>query len=178
MTSPARTTPLRSARALLAALGICLVGCAGDSQLTSAEQQWHELGSGTWEPQWPIEVLSGGHKLIAIREQRQRRGDNPASADLVTQQIEWGWRAVMRNNGQVGGTLYLTYEVLDPDSFVVSTSDVTQFLHPGNTVSVRGNGFVPIEDRKRLRQGNLRANWISAYGMTDTTMMSLDTVLY
>lgn len=177
MIPAARISSRRSARALLTALSIYLAGCTGDGQLTSAEQQWHELGSGTWEPQWPIDVLSGGHKLLVIREQRQRRGNNPASTDLITQQIEWGWRAVMKNNGQVGGTLYLTYEVLDPDSFVVTTSEATQFLQPGSTVSVRGTGFIPIEDRKRLRQGNLRANWVSAYGMTDTTMLSVDSIL-
>jgi hypothetical protein len=166
----------RSVFILSVALGMWLVGCSDGRRLTSAEQQWREIGGGTLEPQWPIEVLSGGHKLLAIRERRERRGNNPASGDLVTEQIEWGWRAVMKNNGQLGGTLSLTYEVLDADSFVVTHSTTTQFLEPGETVSFRGNGFAPIEDRERLRQGNLRANWMAAYVPMDTTM-NIDALL-
>jgi hypothetical protein len=162
----------RSVFLLSVVLTICLVGCSDGRKLTSAEQQWREIESGTWEPQWPIEVLSGGHKLLTIREKRERRGNNPASDDLVTNQVEWGWRAVMKNNGQLGGTLSLTYEVLDADSFVVTRSTTTQFLQPGETLSFRGNGLAPIEDRERLQQGNLRADWRAAYVPMDTTMSS------
>ena len=161
----------RSVLILILALGTCLAGCSDGRRLTSTEQQWREIEGGTWQPRWPIVVLSGGHTLLAIREKRERRGNNPASDDLVRQQVEWGWRALVKNTGQLGGTLSLTYEVLDADSFVVGRSTTTQFLEAGATLTFRGSGFAAIEDRERLRQGNLRADWVAAYMPADTTMI-------
>ncbi|OIP92426.1 MAG: hypothetical protein CO013_01075 [Syntrophobacterales bacterium CG_4_8_14_3_um_filter_58_8] len=98
----------------------------------------------TKDPLFPLEVLNDGFKMIRVYQ------DFPGNY-----QVEWIWRAVLKNMSSRTVEITFEYKLQDQDAFLVASSkEYFKKIAVGETVLIEKTDHLPYEIAKRVKNSN------------------------
>jgi len=98
----------------------------------------------TKDPLFPLEVLNDGFKMVRVYQ------DFPGSY-----QVEWTWRALLKNRSSRTVEMTFEYKLQDQDAFLVASSkEYFKKIAAGETVLIEKTDQIPYETAKRVMGSN------------------------
>ena len=92
------------------------------------------------DPQFPLEVLSDGYKMVRIYK------------DMDSYRVEWTWRVILRNRTDRETVVALDYRLQDGDGLLVAASqEPSRPIGPGQTLEVEKTDSLSFEQAKRVK---------------------------
>jgi hypothetical protein len=122
-------------------------------ELTEEQKEWKTFNRNvdTDDPNYPLEVLSDGYKMIrAYRtEAREVKGTKIPAEDRV----EWGWKMTIKNKSIRKIKVYVEYILKDQDGFKVAygnTNIEETVVYAGDTITIQEKTTMPYENVNRV----------------------------
>ena len=94
-----------------------------------------EVGFETDVPNYPLEFISDGYKFIRITEVKS---------------VYWAWQFTVLNKSDKKCKITVTFILKDEDDITISSSFGYGEATAGSTITIRGEGSIPISDLRRV----------------------------
>ncbi|MGB2783025.1 MAG: hypothetical protein WBC45_03670 [Atribacterota bacterium] len=85
-------------------------------------------------PNYPLEFISDGYKFVRI---------------TATKNVNWVWQHTVLNKSEKKCKITVTFKLIDDDDFVISSSVGYGEAMADSTITIRGEGSIPVCDLKR-----------------------------
>jgi len=94
-----------------------------------------EVGFETDIPNYPLEFISDGYKFTRITEVKS---------------VYWAWQFTVLNKSDKKCKITVTFKLKDDDGFTISSSAGYGEAMADSTITIRGEGSIPISDLRRV----------------------------
>jgi len=94
-----------------------------------------EVGFETDVPNYPLEFISDGYKFTRITEVKS---------------VYWAWQFTVLNKSDKKCKITVTFKLKDDDGFTISSSAGYGEAMADSTITIRGEGSIPVCDLKRV----------------------------
>ena len=94
-----------------------------------------EVGFETDVPNYPLEFISDGYKFTRITEVKS---------------VYWAWQFTVLNKSDKKCKITITFKLIDDDGFAISSSVGYGEAMADSTITIRGEGSIPISDLRRV----------------------------
>jgi len=86
-------------------------------------------------PNYPLEFISDGYKFTRITEVKS---------------VYWAWQFTVLNKSEKKCKITVTFELIDDDGSTISSSAGYGEAAAGSTITIKGEGSIPISDLGRV----------------------------
>ncbi|GAI96033.1 unnamed protein product [marine sediment metagenome] len=86
-------------------------------------------------PNYPLEFISDGYKFTRITEVKS---------------VYWAWQFTVLNKSDKKCKITVTFKLIDDDGFTISSSVGYGEAMADSTVTIKGEGSIPISDLRRV----------------------------
>ena len=94
-----------------------------------------EVGFETDVPNYPLEFISDGYKFTRITEVKS---------------VYWAWQFTVLNKSDKKCKTTVTFKLKDDDGFTIGSSAGYGEAMADSTITIRGEGSIPVYDLKRV----------------------------
>jgi len=94
-----------------------------------------EVNIETDVPNYPLEFISDGYKFVRI---------------TATKNVNWIWQFTVLNKSDKKCKITVTFKLKDDDGFTISSSAGYGEAMADSTITIRGEGSIPISDLRRV----------------------------
>lgn len=118
--------------------------------LTEAQMQWkgHQRSIAATDPLYlSLEVVEDGYKMI--------RAYRPKALESKDQ-VEWGWRFTVKNKSQTDLPVTVKYQLLDKDSFELTTDTESRRIKAGETITIQNSSTMTYDDAQKVARSGWR----------------------
>jgi hypothetical protein len=100
------------------------------------------------DPNYPLEVLEDGYKMIRayrVEARKIKNIDFPARNE-----VEWGWKYTVKNKSSKKLRVTVTYILKDKDLFEITSDSESEYVDPNETITIRSTSNMNYDNINRI----------------------------
>lgn len=130
---------------------LSLSSCSNDKpHLSRKHMEWKMFNRNLKidDPNYPVELIEDGYKMIKAYRVKARAIKGIEFPD--TDEVEWGWKATMRNKINRRLKVTIRYILKDKDEFEITFDTHTEYIEPNETITIRSTSTMDYNNLERV----------------------------